>query len=113
MEYCALGGEILVVVQNAKMQEPIACAVFGGLGGALVAWVCVLCAWVGGSVETLESRCVGACRGLVVLGRWWGLHKFCKIYAKIANFCATICADRFRSCYLKLCQIVPKSSRAV
>ena len=30
-----------------------------------------------------------------------GLHKFCKICAKMARFCATICADRFRSCYLK------------
>ena len=30
-----------------------------------------------------------------------GLHKFCKICAKMTRFCATICADRFRSCYLK------------
>lgn len=110
-----------MVVQNAKMQEVKSLA--RCLGDLAVRWwrgfACfayfapALRAWFGGSVEMLESRCVWACRGFVVLGRWWDLRKFCKNYAKIANFCATICADRFRSCYLKLCQIVPKSSRAV
>lgn len=68
-----------------------------GLVGALVGgfecftcFVLALRACFGGCVETLETRCVGACRVLVVLGRWWGLQRFCKIYAKITNFCATI-----------------------
>ena len=101
---------------KCKMQEAKSlAAVLGGFGGALVGgFACFACfapalrAWFGGCVESLETRCVGVLQGLVVLWRWWGLQRFCKIYAKIANFCATICADRFRSCYLKLCQIVPK-----
>lgn len=121
MEYCAVDGGKLAAVQNAKMQEPIALRGVWGFGGALVGWDCMrylLCACfcvrgLVGAWKSIESWCVGACSGLAMLGRWWGLRKFCKIYAKIANFCATICADRFRSCYLKLCQIVPKSSRAV
>lgn len=81
MEYCAVGGEKLASVQNAKMQEA------KSLARCLGAW---FGGCVGGCVETLETRCVGACRVLVVLGRWWGLQRFCKIYAKITNFCATI-----------------------
>lgn len=89
---------------------------FGGFGGACFALTYLLCA------DLLALRCVvwwrveiakiSMRRGLqrcfiVLLYRWragdyrWGLQRFCKIYAKIANFCATICADRFRSCYLK------------
>ena len=96
------------------------CAVFGGLavrwwGGiaCFAYFVPALRAWVGGRVEVAR---VSVRRGLQGVGSALlvvCLRKFCKIYAKIANFCATICADRFRSCYLKLCQIVPKSSRAV
>lgn len=44
---------------------------------------------------------------VVLLYRWRAgdyrcvLQRFCKICAKMARFCATICVDRFRSCYLK------------
>lgn len=77
----------------------------------LCALLCLLCAaGFGGCVEIARiSRSVGGCKGDWVgfgiggvQGDYrWCLQRFCKIYAKIANFCATICADRFRSCYLK------------
>ena len=59
MEYCAVDGEILVVVQNAKMQEVKSLA--RCLGDLAVRWwrgfACFACfapalrAWFGGSVE--------------------------------------------------------------
>lgn len=95
MEYCAVGGEKLAAVRKCKnARSQIACAVLGGLGGD--GW-----AGFGGCVEIAR---ISVCRGLqraleaLILG---GLQRFCKIYAKMARFCATICADRFRSCYLK------------
>lgn len=45
--------------------------------------------------------CAGDLQGTLEALITGGLHKFCKICAKMARFCATICADRFRSCYLK------------
>lgn len=45
--------------------------------------------------------CVGALQGVLEALILGGLQRFCKICAKIECFCATICADRFRSCYLK------------
>lgn len=85
-------------MRNAKMQEVERVRGVWGFGGACFALTYLLCAaWFGGAWKSLKSRCVGALEVLIS----GGLQRFCKIYAKIANFCATICADRFRSCYLK------------
>lgn len=88
----------IAAVRNAKCKKSSACAVFGGFGGACFALTYLLCAaWFGGAWKSLKSRCVGALEALIS----GGLQRFCKICAKMARFCATICADRFRSCYLK------------
>lgn len=103
-----------------KCKKSNACAVLWGFGGACFAlalfalkamrWLYLLCA-VGWWAREYRSR-ISVRRGLQ--GDWvgfgvggvqgdyrWCLQRFCKIYAKMARFCATICADRFRSCYLK------------
>lgn len=120
MEYCAVGGEKLAAVRKCKNARNQSRARWvGGFGGAgLAGLVCfngyalALRGGLVGAWISLESRCVGdckvfgsalvsvVCRGIIG-GYRWCLQRFCKIYAKIANFCATICADRFRSCYLK------------
>ena len=94
MEYCAVDGEILVVVQNAKMQEPIALRDVWGFGGALVAWDCVpclLCAcfacvvwWERGNARDSVRR--GFASGLIVLCWWCACKDFAKFMQKSLTF---------------------------
>ena len=88
MEYCAVDGEKLAAVQNAKMQEPIALRGVWGFGRLVVLGLyalltlCLLCVrGLVGACKSIESRCVGACSGV---GNAWAVVGLAKI---LQNLC--------------------------